>query len=138
MRDPNLGPLKRLLLAAGLLAAAGCNGGLGYPGIFKGPGGSCTAPEVGGYVACEDYLGTDYDSAVGQSLCRNFTQGTWSQDSCPSSGALGTCSVVPLDTGDAQTVQYTYYPSPDPDAGTATALTAETACGLAGGTFTPG
>ncbi len=128
-------PLKVALLAVGLAGAPGCGNALGYPGIFKGAGGSCTAPEASGYVTCEDYLGTLYDAQVGRSLCSNFARGQWSQSPCPTSGALGSCLVVPNDTGDSRTVQYTYYPSPD-DAGAAAALQAETACGLAGGTFT--
>ena len=138
MRGPRTSLLKLVVLATGVLVASACNNGLGYPGVFEGPGGSCTTPEVAGQVACEDYLGTDYDSQRGQSLCANFALGTWSQTPCPRSGALGTCRVAPIDTGDAQTVQYTYYASPDPDAGAGTTLTAETACGLAGGVFTPG
>lgn len=129
-------PLTFAVLASVLVTAPGCNGALGYPGVFNGAGGSCTAPAANGYVACEDYLGADDDSEVGQSLCANVTLGTWSQAPCPTAGALGTCLVVPIGTGDAQTRRYTYRASPDPDAGAATALTAETACGVAGGTFT--
>jgi hypothetical protein len=132
-------PLKLVVLVAGLVLAPACNqGGLGYPGVFNGSAGSCTYPETDGYVACEDYLGSDYYSQTGQSLCANVTIGTWSGDACSRSSALGSCVVVPIDTGDAQTFQYTYYASTDPDSGvTADALTAETACGLLGGTFTP-
>ncbi len=125
------------LAVAVLFAMTGCNGALGYPGIFKGGGGSCTAPAADGYITCEDYLGSDYDSDVGKSLCANETMGTWSQDSCTASAALGTCLVEPADTGNAQTTQYTYYASADADGGVATTLGAETLCGLAGGTFSP-
>jgi hypothetical protein len=132
-------PLKVLALVAGLLAVSACpQGPLGYPGIFNGSAGSCTYPETDGYVACEDYLGSDYYSQTGDSLCSNVTIGTWSGDACATSNTLGSCLVVPIGTGDSQTFQYTYYAATDPDSGmTANALTAETACGLLGGTFTP-
>jgi hypothetical protein len=138
MRGLDMNPLKFALLGAGLLAASACNqGALGYPGVFTGSTGSCTYPETGGYVACEDYLCTDYDTQLAQSLCANVAVGSWSQDSCATSSSLGTCIVVPDGTGDSQTFQYTYYASADPDSGvTGTALTAETACGVAGGVFT--
>ncbi|HUB06226.1 MAG TPA: hypothetical protein VMB50_04455 [Myxococcales bacterium] len=125
------------VLTAGLLLVPACNqGALGYPGVFNGSAGSCTYPETGGYVACEDYLGSDYSSQVGQSLCANVTIGTWSGDACSTANALGSCLVAPIGTGDSQTVRYTYYASTDPDSGiTADALTAQTACGLLGGTF---
>ena len=126
-----------VVLAAGLLLAPACNqGGLGYPGIFNGSAGSCTYPETDGYVACEDYLGSDYYSQTGDSLCSNVTIGTWSGSACPTANSLGSCLVVPIGTGDAQTFQYTYYGSADPDSGvTANAASVETACGILGGTF---
>jgi len=131
-------PRKFALLLAGLLMAPACNQGLlGYPGIFQGSNGSCTYPETGGTVACEDFLGSDYGTQLAQSLCANVAMGTWTQNSCATSNSLGTCIVVPDGTGDAQTFQYTYYASADPDSGvTGTALTAETACGVVGGVFT--
>jgi hypothetical protein len=125
-------------MSALVLVPACAQGGLGYPGIFNGSAGSCTYPETDGYVACEDYLGSDYYSQVAQSLCANVDIGTWSGDACPTANTLGSCLVVPLGTGDAQTFRYTYYASPDPGSGvTADASTAETACGLSGGTFAP-
>lgn len=131
--------VKLVALLAGLCLVPACpQGPLGYPGVFNGSAGSCSYPEADGYIACEDYLGSDYYSQTGDSLCSNVTIGTWSGNSCSTSNTIGTCLVVPLDTGDAQTFQYTYYPSTDPDSGvTASALNAETACGLLGGTFAP-
>jgi hypothetical protein len=129
--------IKCAVLVVGAFAGSACNGNLGYPGLFNGSAGSCTYPGLDGHDVCEDFLGTDYDSEVGQSLCSNVIQsGTWSQDPCPTAGALGSCRVVPIGTGDARTVEYTYYASPVSDAGPATTLTAKTACGVAGGTFT--
>jgi hypothetical protein len=136
MRDLKMNSIKCAVLVAGLVSVSACNGDLGYPGIFNGSAGSCASPGSDGYSLCEDFLGTDFNSEVGQSLCSNVIIGTWSGDACPTSEALGTCMVVPIATGDAQTVQYTYYPSPSSDAGAATSLTAETACGVAGGVFT--
>jgi len=137
--------IKLAVLVAGLLGVSACNGDLGYPGLFNGSAGSCAYPPgSGGYNVCEDFLGTDYNSEVGNSLCSNVIMGTWSGDPCPTAGALGTCSVVPMATGDSQTVRYTYTysshgdggPYTDAGAGGATTLTAETACGVAGGVFT--
>jgi hypothetical protein len=132
-------PLEFAVLLAGLLTVPACNQGLlGYPGIFEGSAGSCTYPPTDGQVACADYLGTDFQTQLGQSLCANVVVGTWSQDACPIAGSLGTCLVVPAGTGDTQTYQYTYYAQTDPDSGvTGTGQSAETACGVAGGTFTP-
>jgi len=129
--------LKRAALVAALGMVSACNQGLlGYPGIFDKSGGSCTYPQANGYVACEDFLGSDFNSDVGHSVCVNVNLGTWSQDSCPTAGSLGTCSVEPSGTAEAQTALYTFYASADPDSGvTANALNAETACGRLGGSF---
>jgi hypothetical protein len=134
-----MNPRKFVLLTAGLLMAAACDQGLlGYPGVFTGSTGSCAYPESGGIVACEDYLGTDYDTQLAQSLCANVALGTWSQSSCATAGSLGSCMVVPDGTGDSQTFQYTYVAQADPDSGvTGNALNAQTACGVAGGVFSP-
>jgi hypothetical protein len=139
MRNMNV-TLKLAALVASLLAAPACvQGLLGYAGIFNGSVGSCTYPETAGYVACEDFLGSDYGQELAESLCANgAVVGTWSADPCPTAGALGSCLVVPFGTGESQTYQYTYTASTDPDSGvTANALNAETACGVAGGAFAP-
>ena len=138
MRDMNVNPLKFAALMAGLLVAPACNQGLlGYAGIFDGAIGSCTFPESDGYVVCEDYLGSDYSQQLAQSLCANVSMGNWSADSCPTDGSLGTCLVVPFGSGESQTFQYTYTAQADPDSGvTASALNAQTACGVTGGVFT--
>ena len=129
--------IKGAVLVGGWLMVSACNGNLGYPGLFNGFAGSCTYLGPDGHTVCEDFLGTDYNSEVGQSLCSNVIMGTWAHDPCTSEGALGTCRIVPIATGDAQTIQLTYYASPNFDAGMPTTLTAETDCGVAGGVFTP-
>ena len=135
----NVNPLKLSALALCSVTLAACTPGLlGYAGIFDGAYGSCTYPETNGYVACEDFLGSDGSQQLIESLCANVAIGTWSPNPCPTAGALGTCMVVPIGTGSSQNYRYTYTASQDPDSGvTATALNAETACGVAGGTFTP-
>ncbi len=140
MRNLNVTPLKLAALVVGLLLIPACNQGLlGYAGIFDGAVGSCTYPEKDGYVACEDFLGSDGTQQLIQSLCANgAVAGTWSGDPCPTAGSLGTCLIVPIGTGASQDFRYTYSASTDPDSGvTANALNAETACGVAGGVFTP-
>ncbi len=129
--------INQMLLVACCLTLAACNGDLGSPGLFNGSAGSCTYLGPDGHTVCEDFLGTDFNSEVGQSLCSNVILGSWAHDHCSNAGALGTCRIVPIATGDAQTVQLTYDASPNVDAGPPTALTAETDCGVAGGVFTP-
>lgn len=121
-------------IAAVLLwAMTGCNG-VNQPFTFERTTGSCQYATTDGYDYCEDFLGDEYNQSVAQNACATGN-GTWSPDACSTQGALGTCAVQ-IGTGDSQNVQYTYYPNGSSDAGVATALTAETACGLAGGSFT--
>jgi hypothetical protein len=98
--------------------------------------GSCQYMTSDGYDDCEDFLGTEYNASVAQSTCATGN-GTYSAGDCPTAGALGTCAVE-IGSGAAQNVRYTYYPASSPDAGIATVLTVETACGVSGGVFTAG
>ena len=94
--------------------------------------GSCFVTTTDGYNYCEDYLGTEYNQSVTKDNC-TAVSGSWSAKACSHAGALGTCTVVVADTGNAQNVLYTYYVSSSGAA--ATAANVETACGLVGGAF---
>lgn len=116
-----------------LLGIAACNG-VNDPLALDQSTGSCHYTTSAGYDYCEDFLGTEYNQSVAQNTCATGN-GTWSSSGCPSEGAIGTCAVE-IGSGNAQNVRYTYHANSNSDAGPATMLTVETACGLAGGTFT--
>jgi hypothetical protein len=88
----------------------------------------------GGYNYCQDFLGTEFNSSVAENTC-TVGNGTYSSDSCSTAGALGVCAIG---TGTADNYQYTYTLAPGSEPGSVTMETLESACGIAGGTFTPG
>ena len=112
--------LMRSALVAALLALSAC----------AGAGGSCqlNATSADGYVACEDYLGTEYNQGIGKNTCET-AGGVYSSDPCSTAGALGSCLVF-INT--AQEYSYTYLPS---GTGSASQVTLQSACGVAGGTY---
>jgi hypothetical protein len=114
-----------------LLAMSACNG-VNDPFALDDSTGSCRHTTSDGYDYCEDFLGTEYNQSVAQNTCATGN-GTWSSNTCSGSGAVGTCA-IPIG-GNAQNIQYTYFANNSSATGPATALTVETACGLAGGTF---
>jgi hypothetical protein len=96
-----------------------------------GPVGSCLFTTDAGYDYCEDFLGTEYNSSAAQNSCETGN-GVYSSSDCTTAGALGTCLVG---SGTADDFRYTYTPD---GANSDAALEVESACGLAGGTFTAG
>lgn len=120
---------KRGLLAFGaILPLAACGG----------PVGSCLFTTDAGYDYCEDFLGSEFSSNVAQNSCNGpanailgLPVGTYSSSPCSTAGSLGSCAIG---SGTADNYRYTYTPS----GGTPpTATAVESACGVAGGTFTP-
>ncbi|HZD32007.1 MAG TPA: hypothetical protein VE779_10155 [Candidatus Angelobacter sp.] len=86
-----------------------------------------------GYNYCEDFLGSDYNYSAAQNTC-SLGNGTYSTSPCSTVGALGICAIG---TGTGDNYQYTYtLPGGETDAGSVTTTTLESACGIAGGTFT--
>jgi hypothetical protein len=115
-------PRKLLVLAA--LSFSACQ-----------PVGSCLFTTSDGYDYCEEFLGTEYNGSAAQNTCED-EDGGYSQSPCSTVGALGTCGIG---TGTADDIQYIYTAaSGGSDAGPVTTLILESACGVAGGVFTPG
>jgi hypothetical protein len=97
--------------------------------------GSCMFTTDAGYDYCQDFLGTEFNSSAAQNTC-STGNGTYSSSPCSTAGALGVCAIG---AGTADNYQYTYtLPAGDADAGSVTTTTLRSACGIAGGTFTPG
>ncbi len=96
-----------------------------------GPVGSCQVTTDAGYDYCQDFLGTEFNSSAAQNTCE-AGNGTYSSNDCSTAGALGTCFVG---SGTADDYQYTYTPT---GGATVPQTTVESACGIAGGTFTAG
>jgi len=94
--------------------------------------GSCLFTTGAGYGYCQDFLGTEYNSSAAENTC-SVGNGTYSSSACSTVGALGICAIG---TGTADNYQYTYTLSPGEDAGSVPTATLESACGIAGGTFT--
>jgi hypothetical protein len=94
--------------------------------------GSCLFTTDAGYDYCQDFLGTEYNSSAAENTC-SVGNGTYSSSACSTVGALGVCAIG---TGTADNYQYTYTLSPGADAGSVPTTTLESACGIAGGTFT--
>jgi hypothetical protein len=109
---------------------------LGLSASACGGSGSCVFPSGAGYDYCKDYLGSEFNRSNAQNDCTNGqpTVGTWSSGECSTAGALGFCSIWPDST--AINFTYTYTAVNDGSDAGATVLTAQSACGLAGGTFT--
>ncbi len=105
------------------LATQGCRGT-----------GSCFFTTDAGYDYCEDFLGTEFNYTAAENSC-SLGNGTYSSSPCSMTGALGVCAIG---TGTADNYQYTYTLSAGADAGSVTTTTLESACGIAGGIFTPG
>jgi len=99
-----------------------------------GNAGSCLFTTDGGYDYCEDFLGTEYNSSAAENTC-STGNGAYSSSPCSMAGALGVCAIG---TGTADDFRYTYTLPGGSDAGSVTSTTLESACGIAGGTFTPG
>jgi hypothetical protein len=116
-------PFRRSTLVVFGLLMAGC-----------GETGSCLFTTDAGYDYCQDFLGTEYNSSAAENAC-GTGGGTYSSSPCSTGAALGVCAIG---TGTADNYQYTYTLSGGgSDAGSVT-MTVESACGIAGGTFTPG
>jgi hypothetical protein len=98
----------------------------------SGSAGSCLLTTSEGYDTCEDFLGTEYNSSAAQNACGQGN-GTYSSGPCSTAGALGICAVG---SGTADDYRYTYTPAAD--GGFVFPTTLESACGVAGGTFTAG
>jgi len=99
------------------------------------PTGSCLFTTDAGYDYCEDFLGTEYNHTAAENAC-SVGNGAYSSSPCSTAGALGVCAIG---TGTADNFQYTYtVPAGESGAGSVTTTTVESACGIAGGTFTPG
>jgi hypothetical protein len=97
--------------------------------------GSCLFTTDAGYNYCEDFLGTEYNHTAAENAC-STGNGAYSSSPCSMAGALGVCAIG---TGTADNYQYTYtVPAGESDAGSVTTATVESACGIAGGTFTAG
>ncbi len=96
--------------------------------------GSCLFTTDAGYDYCQDFLGTEFNSSAAENTC-SVGDGTYSSSNCSTAGALGFCAIG---TGTADNYRYTYTLSPGADAGSVSMTTLEGACGIAGGTFTPG
>lgn len=97
--------------------------------------GSCLFTTDAGYDYCEDYLGTEYNHTSAEFAC-STGNGAYSTSPCSTAGALGVCAIG---AGTADNYQYTYtVPGGESGAGPVTTTTVESACGIAGGTFTPG
>jgi hypothetical protein len=111
-----------LLIVVGL-----CLGGCGGAG-------SCLFSTDAGYNYCQDFLGTEFNASAAENTC-SVGSGIYSSNLCSTAGALGFCAVG---TGTADNYQYTYTLAPGADAGSVPTTTLESACGLAGGTFTQG
>lgn len=105
------------------LCVAGCQGA-----------GSCLFTTDAGYNYCQDFLGTEFNSSAAENTC-SVGNGTYSSSPCSTAGALGVCAIG---TGTADNYQYTYTLAPGADAGSVTTPTLESACGIAGGSFTAG
>jgi hypothetical protein len=107
---------------------------VGLSGSACGGPGSCLLTTPGaGYDYCKDYLGTEFNSSVAQNDCAT-NNGKYQSGACSTAGALATCSVG---TGTANDYQYTYFAAgSSSDAGALSTVTLESACGVAGGTFT--
>jgi hypothetical protein len=95
--------------------------------------GSCLFPTDAGYNYCEDFLGTEFNSSAAENTC-SVGSGTYSSSPCSPTGALGVCAIG---SGTADNYQYTYTLSAGVSDGTVTLMTVESACGIAGGAFTP-
>jgi hypothetical protein len=97
--------------------------------------GSCLFTTGDGYDYCEDFLGTEFNASAAENTCMDG-DGGYASSPCSTAGALGVCFIG---TGTAQDYQYTYTLSDGGSgAGPVTTTTVESACGIAGGTFTPG
>ncbi len=97
--------------------------------------GSCLFTTDAGYDYCEDFLGTEYNYTAAQNTCR-LGNGAYSSSPSSMAGALGVCAIG---AGTADNYQYTYtLPGGGSDAVSVTTITLESACGIAGGTFTAG
>jgi hypothetical protein len=112
--------LMRSALVAALLTLSAC----------AGAGGSCLLSSTAsdGYLICEDYSGTEYNQGIGKNSCET-AGGVYSPDPCSTAGALGSCLVF-INT--AKEYAYTYLPS---GTGSASQVTLQSACGVAGGTY---
>jgi len=99
-----------------------------------GAAGSClfTQTAASGYDFCEDFLGSEFNASAAQNACAGG-DGAWSSDPCTTAGALGACAIG---SGAADDFRYTYYAAPG--GSPPSAATLESACGVAGGTFTAG
>lgn len=97
-----------------------------------GGNGSCIFTTDAGYDYCQDFLGTEFNASAAQNTC-SLGNGTYSSSPCSLVGALGICAIG---TGTADNYQYTYTLSAGADPGSVTTTTLESACGIAGGTFT--
>jgi hypothetical protein len=117
----------RVAPLAAILSLAACGG----------PVGSCLFTTDAGYDYCEDFLGTELSSSVAQNTCTGpgnadlgLPVGTYSSEACSTAGSLGTCAIG---SGTADDYRYTYTPA---GGARPSAITVESACGVAGGTFT--
>ncbi len=95
--------------------------------------GSCLFTTDAGYDYCEDFLGSEFNYTAAENTC-SLGNGIYSSSPCSMSGALGVCAIG---TGTGDNYQYVYtLAGGEADAGSVTTTTLESACGIAGGTFT--